>query len=111
MKLDAVKVVFILGAAQDIFPAVVAESGLISARDRDYLSDYLQFRNMDVQLENEDWFFICKKQPQLIYAAQQNGQYFSLPEMTEFIALHPTFNAKLYAQIIELIKKQPAAAG
>lgn len=80
------------------------------ARDRDYLSDYLQFRNMDVQLENEDWFFICKKQPQLIYAAQQNGQYFSLPEMTEFIALHPTFNAKLYAQIIELIKKQPAAA-
>ncbi len=80
------------------------------ARDRDYLSDYLQFRNMDVQLENEDWFFICKKQPQLIFAAQQNGQYFSLPEMTEFIALHPTFNAKLYAQIIELIKKQPAAA-
>lgn len=80
------------------------------ARDRDYLSDYLQFRNMDVQLENEDWFFICKKQPQLIYAAQQNGQYFSLPEMTEFIALHPTFNAKLYEQIIALIKKQPAAA-
>ncbi len=39
MKLDSVKAVFILGAAQDIFPAIVAESGLISTFDREYLKE------------------------------------------------------------------------
>lgn len=39
MKLDRVKAVFIIGAAQDIFPAVTAESGLISSADRQYLKD------------------------------------------------------------------------
>ncbi len=39
MKLDDVKAVFILGAAQDIFPAIVAESGLISSADREYLKE------------------------------------------------------------------------
>ena len=39
MKLDDVKAVFILGAAQDIFPAIVSESGLISAFDREYLKE------------------------------------------------------------------------
>jgi len=77
MKLDAVKVVFILGAAQDIFPAVVAESGLISARDRDYLkaSSYplkndfenlFSFENLyyyKALTSREDYLFIssCKK--------------------------------------------------
>ncbi len=39
MKLEQVKAVFIAGAAQDIFPRVVAESGLISAFDRQYLKE------------------------------------------------------------------------
>ncbi len=39
MKLDSMKAVFILGAAQDIFPALVSESGLISASDREYLKE------------------------------------------------------------------------
>ena len=39
MKLDSVKAVFILGAAQDVFPAIVAESGLISTFDREYLKE------------------------------------------------------------------------
>ena len=39
MKLDSVKAVFILGAAQDIFPAIVAENGLISTFDREYLKE------------------------------------------------------------------------
>ena len=39
MKLDSVKAVFILGAAQDIFPALVSESGLISTFDREYLKE------------------------------------------------------------------------
>ena len=39
MKLDDVKAVFILGAAQDIFPAIVSESGLISTFDREYLKE------------------------------------------------------------------------
>ncbi len=39
MKLDSVKAVFILGAAQDIFPAIVAENGLISTSDREYLKE------------------------------------------------------------------------
>ncbi len=39
MKLDRVKAVFILGAAQDIFPGVVAESGLITTFDRRYLKE------------------------------------------------------------------------
>ncbi len=37
MKLESVKAVFIIGAAQDIFPAIVSESGLISSADREYL--------------------------------------------------------------------------
>ena len=39
MKLDSVKAVFILGAAQDVFPAIVSESGLISSFDREYLKE------------------------------------------------------------------------
>ncbi|MBR5520877.1 MAG: PD-(D/E)XK nuclease family protein [Oscillospiraceae bacterium] len=39
MKLDSVKAVFITGAAQDIFPAIVSESGLITSADREYLKD------------------------------------------------------------------------
>lgn len=39
MKLDSVKAVFILGAAQDIFPAIVSENGLISTFDREYLKE------------------------------------------------------------------------
>ncbi len=39
MKLDRVKAVFIIGAAQDIFPGVVAESGLISTADRQFLKE------------------------------------------------------------------------
>ncbi|MBQ8603479.1 MAG: PD-(D/E)XK nuclease family protein [Oscillospiraceae bacterium] len=39
MKLDSVKAVFIIGAAQDIFPAIVNESGLISSSDREYLKE------------------------------------------------------------------------
>ena len=39
MKLDSVQAVFILGAAQDIFPALVSESGLISTFDREYLKE------------------------------------------------------------------------
>ncbi|MBP0980122.1 MAG: hypothetical protein J6Q18_01010, partial [Oscillospiraceae bacterium] len=39
MKLDSVKAVFILGAAQDIFPALVSENGLISTFDREYLRE------------------------------------------------------------------------
>ncbi len=39
MKLEQVKAVFIIGAAQDIFPAAVSESGLISASDRQYLKE------------------------------------------------------------------------
>ena len=39
MKLESVKAVFIIGAAQDIFPAIVSESGLISSADREYLKE------------------------------------------------------------------------
>ncbi|MBR4036896.1 MAG: PD-(D/E)XK nuclease family protein [Oscillospiraceae bacterium] len=39
MKLDSVKAVFILGAAQDVFPAIVSENGLISTFDREYLKE------------------------------------------------------------------------
>ena len=39
MKLESVKAVFILGAAQDVFPALVSEGGLISTFDREYLKE------------------------------------------------------------------------
>ncbi len=39
MKLDSIKVIFILGAAQDVFPAIVSEGGLISLFDREYLKE------------------------------------------------------------------------
>jgi len=39
MKLDSVQAVLLLGAAQDIFPAIVSEGGLISTADRRYLKE------------------------------------------------------------------------
>ncbi|MBQ3008771.1 MAG: PD-(D/E)XK nuclease family protein, partial [Oscillospiraceae bacterium] len=39
MKLEQVKAVFIIGAAQDFFPAIVNEGGLISPFDRMYLKE------------------------------------------------------------------------
>lgn len=40
MKLSSIKAVFILGAAQDAFPALVSEGGLISTMDRIYLKEH-----------------------------------------------------------------------
>lgn len=39
MKLDSVKAVFIVGASQDIFPALVSDSGILSSADIQYLKD------------------------------------------------------------------------
>ncbi len=39
MKLDTVKVVFVVGAGQDIFPSLVSDSGILSAADVQYLKD------------------------------------------------------------------------
>ena len=39
MKLEAVKAAFILGAAQDIFPAIIGDNGVITALDKDYLKE------------------------------------------------------------------------
>jgi len=39
MKTDSVKVVFILGAGQDIFPSLVSDSGILSSADLEYLKN------------------------------------------------------------------------
>ena len=39
MKTDAVKVVLVLGAAQDIFPSIVSDSTILSSADIQYLKD------------------------------------------------------------------------
>lgn len=39
MKIDAVKIVFVLGASQDIFPAIVSEGGILSSADIQYLKE------------------------------------------------------------------------
>lgn len=39
MKIDAVKAVFVLGAAQDVFPAIVSSSSVLSGADIQYLKD------------------------------------------------------------------------
>ena len=39
MKTDAVKAVFVLGASQDIFPALVSDSSILSGADIQYLKD------------------------------------------------------------------------
>ncbi|MEG2192339.1 MAG: PD-(D/E)XK nuclease family protein [Oscillospiraceae bacterium] len=39
MKLEKVRAAFILGAAQDIFPAIISDDGVISAMDKDYLKE------------------------------------------------------------------------
>lgn len=39
MKTDSVKVVFVLGAGQDIFPSLVSDSGILSSADLEYLKD------------------------------------------------------------------------
>lgn len=59
MKLDSVKAVFILGAAQDIFPALVAESGLVSAADREYLKqkDYPLKNNFENLFSFENLYY------------------------------------------------------
>ena len=77
MKLDSVKAVFILGAAQDIFPAIVSENGLISTFDREYLKEnnyplknnfenLFSFENLyyyKALTSREEWLFVssCKK--------------------------------------------------
>ncbi|MBE6878536.1 MAG: hypothetical protein E7488_05145 [Ruminococcaceae bacterium] len=39
MKTDAVKVVLVLGASQDIFPSIVSDSGILSSADVQYLKE------------------------------------------------------------------------
>ncbi|MEG2081847.1 MAG: PD-(D/E)XK nuclease family protein, partial [Oscillospiraceae bacterium] len=39
MKLDAVKVVFVIGVAQDVFPSLINEGKLLCAADRQFLKD------------------------------------------------------------------------
>ena len=39
MKIDAVKAVFVIGASQDIFPALVSDSSILSGADIQYLKD------------------------------------------------------------------------
>ena len=39
MKIDTVKVVFVVGASQDVFPSLVSEGGILSAADIEYLKE------------------------------------------------------------------------
>jgi len=39
MKTDSVKVVFVLGASQDVFPSLVSDSGILSSADIEYLKE------------------------------------------------------------------------
>lgn len=39
MKIDAVKIVFVLGASQDVFPKIVSEGGILSSADIQYLKE------------------------------------------------------------------------
>ena len=59
MKLDAVKIVFITGASQDIFPAIISPDTVLSQQDREYLksNDYPLNSDFENKFSFENLYF------------------------------------------------------
>lgn len=59
MKTDSVKTVFVVGASQDVFPALVTESGILSSADMEYLrnNNYQLGSNFSQRFAFENLYF------------------------------------------------------
>ena len=129
MKLERVKAVFILGAAQDIFPSVVAESSLLSATDRQFLKEnnYPLKNNFENLFSFENLYYYkaltsageslyiscCKKNidTKQFFSSEIDGlrQALCLPRATaapEEYAINPTFFAQYISRKADNTNRQ-----
>lgn len=104
MKLDSVEAVIIIGAAGDIFPAIISESGLIGSEDRRFLKekDYILNNNFENLLAFENLYYYK--------ALTSPRQYLYISHCKKNIDLSQTAspNVELLAESLGFLQNKPA---